>query len=397
MVATVAAGCSSSGSKSSSSGGSTTTYTIGVLTDLTGPASGDNQSLPTAIKAGVDVAASEGYHIKFDVGDAASSPSGALAAAKRLVEQDHVFAVIAISDLTFGAAPYLASKGIPVIGGAVDATEWTTDRNMFSVFGYPDYTKVETTDGQFFKLAGATDVGAIGYGAVPSAADSAKANQISVEAAGLKAGYLNAQFPLGSTNVGPDVLDMKNAGIDGLSVLLQQNTAFAMINDLRQQGVKLKAPLLADGYGHSLLSAGPGAIQSAQNVYFSLGFEPVEMHTAATQKFMNALKQAGFSGEPGLPEYLAYMSVDAFVAGLKAAGPNPTQASYINAMLGIRNYNGAGLYGGHTVGFAMDQRGIGGAGADGCLWFTLFKGRSFTLVPHADPICGTVIPGKKVS
>lgn len=396
-VVVAAAGCGSSATKSSPGAGHGTTYTIGVLTDLTGLASGDNQSLPKAIQAGVDVAASEGYHIRYVLGDSASSPAGALSAAQRLVNQDHVLAVIAISDLTFGAAPFLASKGVPVIGGAVDSTEWTTDRNMFSVFGYPDYTSVETTDGQFFKLVGATNVGAIGYGAVPSAADSAKANELSVKAAGLKAGYLNAEFPLGSTNVGPDVLQMKDAGIDGLSVLLQQNTAFAIINALRQQGVELKAPVLADGYGHALLDAGPGALQSAQGAYFSVGFEPIEMHTAATEKFARALTQAGFSGGPGLPEYLAYMSVDAFVAGLKAAGAHPTQAGLINAMVGIRKYDGAGLYGGHTVGFAMNQRGVGGSGADGCIWFTRFQGRSFNLVKGADPVCGTVVTGVKVS
>jgi branched-chain amino acid transport system substrate-binding protein len=284
-----------------------------------------------------------------------------------------------------------------VIGGAVDSTEWTTDRNMFSVFGYPDYTKVLSTTGQFFKQVGATNVGAIGYGIVPSAAESTKGTAISAENVGLKAGYIDAQFPLGSTNVGPVVLAMKSAGIDSLEILLQRNTAFDIITDLRQQGVNLKAPVLSDGYGQALLSAGPAAIQAAQNVYFLISWEPTEMHTAATEKFQSYLRGVGFNGGPGLPEYLMYTSFDALVKGLKAAGANPTHASIINAMLNIRNYDGAGMFGGHTVGFAMDQRGIGGAGADGCEWFTLFKGNAFTLVPGADPVCGTVIPGKTVS
>jgi branched-chain amino acid transport system substrate-binding protein len=37
------------------------------------------------------------------------------------------------------------------------------------------------------------------------------------------------------------------------------------------------------------------------------------------------------------------------------------------------------------------------AGADGCEWFTLFKGKAFTVVSGADPVCGTIIPGKTVS
>jgi branched-chain amino acid transport system substrate-binding protein len=368
-----------------------------VLTALTGPASASNKNLVYAVKAGVALGAAEGYNFKYFVADDTSTPAGALAGAQRLVREDHVLAVIAISDLTFGAAPYLASQGIPVIGGAVDSTEWTTDRNMFSVFGYPDYTKVLTTVGKFFKLVGANNIGAVGYGIVPSAALSTKGTAISAETAGLKAGYVNAQFPLGSTNVGPVVLSMKGAGIDGVDVLLQQNTAFAIITALRQQGVNLKAPVLADGYGQALLSAGPAAMQAAQNVYFQLTWEPTEMHTAATEKFQSYLRQVGFDGIPGLPEFLAYTSFDALIKGLKAAGTNPTHASLINALLNITNYDAAGLYGGHTVSFAMDKRGTGGAGADGCEWFTLFKGNTFHVVSGADPVCGTVIPGKSVS
>jgi branched-chain amino acid transport system substrate-binding protein len=393
----VLAACSSSSKSSSGASSNKPTYNIGVLTALTGAASASNKHLLPALKAGAALAASEGYNIKYTVVDDTSTPTGALAGAQQLVRVDHVLAVIAISDLTFAAAPFLEQQGIPVIGGAVDSTEWTTDRNMFSIFGYPDYSKVVSTAGNFFKLVGATNVGAIGYGIVPSAALSTKGTAISAQVAGLKTGYVNANFPLGSTNVGPIVIQMKSAGIDGVEILLQQNTAFDILTGLRDQGVTLKAPLLTDGFGQALFDAGPAAVQDAQNVYFTLSWEPVEMHTAATQKLQGFLQGASYKGIPGLPEYLAYISFDALAQGLKAAGPNPTHASLINALLGIRNYGAAGLFGGHTVGFAMDQRGKGGAGADGCAWYTILKGNSFDLVPGADPICGSVIPGKTVA
>jgi branched-chain amino acid transport system substrate-binding protein len=395
------AACGSSGSAgggsapASASAGSGTTYKIGVITDLTGALASVNKNVPQAIKAGTLTAADEGYTIKYVVVDGQSTPAGELSAAQRLVTQEHVLAVIPISDLAFAAAPYLTAHNIPVLGGAVDGPEWNTSKNMFSTFGFPDYAKVETTQGQFYKKVGATNVGAIGYGNVPSSAEAAKAASVSAQTAGLKTGYLNAQFPIGSTDVGPAVLQMKNAGIDGIEVALQRNTGFAIIKALRQQGVALKAPVLADGYGQDLLSAGPADIQNAQDVYFTVGWEPVEMHTPATEKFEAALKKAGYDGEPGLGEYLAYTAVDAFVAGLKAAGANVTQASLISALLTLRSYNPAGLYGDHTIGFAMDQRGLGGAG-NNCLYYTQFKGKTFSLVPGADPVCGTVIPGKKV-
>ena len=272
----------------------------------------------SALKAGIGLAGKDGYKIKYVTADTQSTPTGALTGAQKLVTEDHVFAVIAISDLTFGAVPFLAAKGVPVIGAAVDGAEWATNRNMFSTFGFPDYTKVPTTPGAFFKLVGATNVGIVGYGLVPSAAEAAKGAAISSREAGLKVGYLNAKFQLGSTNVGPDVLAMKHAGVDALSVLLQQNTGFAMVQGLRQQGVQLKAPLFSAGYGTDLLDAGAAAQQVAQGAYFSLSYEPVEMHTAATKQFQQALKTYANSTEtPGLNEYLAYTAVAAFEQGLE--------------------------------------------------------------------------------
>jgi branched-chain amino acid transport system substrate-binding protein len=136
--------------------------------------------------------------------------------------------------------------------------------------------------------------------------------------------------------------------------------------------------------------------QSAQGLYFATTYEPLEMHTAATQRFQNALKTyAGVTRDPTYAEYAGYVAVDAFVTGLKAAGSNPTQASYINTMLGITNYNAAGLWDGHSTSFALSDRGQA-EGADNCLWIVQYQGSVFKLVSGADPICGSVIPGKKV-
>jgi len=399
-VAMVVAGCSSSSKPASSvsaSSASAPTYTIGVLTDLTGLASSTELSVPLGVKAGVGLANSEGYNIKYVVADAATSPTGALAAAQKLVYEDHVFAVIAVSALTFSASSFLAAHGIPVIGASVDGSEWVTSKNMFSIDGTENFNKVYDVYGKFFKMEGVTNLAALGYGISPSSALSTKGTAASAEAAGIKVGYLNAAFPFGSTNVGPVVLAVKNAGSNGFYAGVETGTSFSLITSLRQQGVQMKAVLLPIGYGGDLLQGGPGAQQAAQGVYFIVSYEPVEMRTAATERFQKALKTyAGVTGDPTFNEYLAYLSVDGFVTGLKAAGAHPTQASFITAMLGINSYNADGLLGSHTLGFGLSQRGQN-AGADNCSWITVFSGESFHLVPGADPICGSVIPGKTVS
>jgi branched-chain amino acid transport system substrate-binding protein len=404
IVVVVAAACSSSAKSASPPGTSTAgtsasgkTLTIGVLTDVTGLGSPNNKTLPLGVKAGIGVATKDGYKINYVLADTQSSLTQALSAAQKLVEENHVFAVIADSSFTFAAAPYLLAHGIPVIGASEDASEWITDRNMFSVIGTSNYSNVYSNSGLFYKGVGVTNVASLGYSISPSSSESAKSWALSAEHYGIKTGYLNAQFPFGSTNTGPEVLAMKAAGVNGFDGAIETSTGFAMIQNLRQDGVNLKAAIFATGYGGDLAQGGPAATQIAQGFYFLSSFEPVEMRTSATQQFQTALgTYAGVTAEPTFAEYIGYTSVLALVDGLKAAGSKPTQASLTNALLGMGTFNGGGLYGSHSVGFALDLRG-NQSGPDNCWWITRYQGSTFHLVPGMDPLCGAVLPGLKVS
>ena len=118
------------------------------------------------------------------------------------------------------------------------------------------------------------------------------------------------------------------------------------------------------------------------------------MQTPATERLQNALRTySGVTEDPTYSEYWGYESVDGFVTGLKAAGSHPTRQSFISAMLSIRSYNPAGLYGNQSVGFAMDQRGQA-AGVGNCFWITKYEGDSFHLVPGMDPLCGSIVAGR---
>lgn len=392
VAAALIAGCGSS--TKTGTAGSSGTYTIGVMTDLTGAGASTDDTTPLGIKAGIGVAQAAGYHIRYVVADTGTTPSGALAAAQKLVEQDHVFAVIMISLVGFAASSWLTARGVPVIGGALDGPEWITSKNMFSVMGYQNYTQVVSTYGTLLKKLGVTNVASVGYAGDPASSDVAKALAQSAEAAGVKAGYVNAEFPIGSTNTEPIALAMKSAGVDGLVPSIANNSTFDLIGDLKDLGVPLKAAILATGYGGDLLTAGPAAAKSAQGLYFQFQYEPVEMHTAATERLQAALKTyAGVTGDPTWVEYMGYLSINAFTMGLQAAGKNPSQASLINAMLGIDSYDADGLFGSHSIGFSMAQRGKA-SGADNCLWMTQYRGSSFHLLPGLDPICGSVITAK---
>jgi ABC-type branched-subunit amino acid transport system substrate-binding protein len=392
-LAVLAAACSSTKSPATVTSGTKPSYTVGILADITGLGASSNKTVVQGVEAGIVLAKEAGYNIKYVVAD--TQTSNALSAAQQLVDEDHVFAVIACSSVTLTASRFLTSEGIPVIGAAEDGPEWITSLNMFSVFGPLNTTQVATTAGLFFKKEGVTNVGALGYSISPLSAEATEAAGVSATQAGLKAGYINANFPFGSTNVEPVALAMKAAGVNGVTASVEPNTGYALITALRQEDAPIKAVLLATGYGGDLLQAGPGALQAAQDVYFLSSFEPMEMHTAATEQFAKILKQVGITIDPTYAEYIGYTSIALLDQGLEGAGSHPTQAKLIRALAGIKSYNAAGLFGNRSLN--LGQRTNIAIGVDNCYWVTKLTGSTFHLVPGADPICGSIIPGKTVA
>lgn len=390
MLSLTLVGCGSSSSGASSTVGEHT-YTIGVLTDATGPGASVNGSSVQGVRAGIKLAARDGYTIKEIVADTGTNPGQVLTAAQNLVEQDKVIAVIAVSAVTFAAAPWLTSQNIPVLGWSEDGPEWLTSHNMFSPGGPSDPARAATTLNKFMRLLGVTNLGVVGYGYVLSA-EGAKSYADAAKSGGLKVGYLNDTVPLGSTNVQPLALGMKSAGVNGFIGLLEPNASLLTIQALRQEGVNLKAAVLFTGYGGDLEQAGPDVQAASNGSYFALQFEPVELHTAATEQFRKDLQSAGVtSGDPTFAEYMGYLSVDLLVHGLERAGVNPSRADLIKALNGINSYDAAGLLG--NLSLNLGARTPVPSGVDNCLWFVKETGATYQLVPGAEPVCGSVIPG----
>jgi branched-chain amino acid transport system substrate-binding protein len=387
--------CSSSGGSGAGSTGGTAgskTITIGVVTDLTGAASSGFTTDVKGIQAYANrinaAGGVNGYKIKYVVGDTTSTPTGALTAVQELVQHDNVFAIVENSSVFYGAEAYALQAGIPVVGSAIDGPIWTDPKNtnLFSAVGVINLDYMMLAEGQFMKSQGATKCASIGYSSSVSSQNSASDFIKSCQAAGVKSGYLNNQVPFGSTNVGPIALAMKAAGVDGLYLPIDPSTAFALVAALRQEGVKLKSVVLATGYGGDLL-ASKATVQAAQGDGFTTIGVPAESNTPATRQRAADLAKVGVTGPPTFAEQEAYLSMDAFADGLRAAGANHTRASFVKAMDGIKNYDANGLLAPEKISF-HDY-----APATGCIWVALLEGESFSVAPGM-PICA---PNVKVA
>ena len=112
--------------------------------------------------------------------------------------------------------------------------------------------------------------------------------------------------------------------------------------------------------------------------------------------FQKSLKTyAGVTGDPTFSEYNGYLAIAAMAAGLKAGGVNQTQSQLITTMLNLKGFDGEGLWGGHTLSFAMSDRGTMSS-VDNCIWFEHYVGSTFVPVQGFSPICGAIIPGVTV-
>ena len=131
-------GCGSGSSKnvSAESKLTGTPFVLGSICSCTGP-------LAASLGRSLDVVGAwakyvnahgglNGHPVKVVTEDDGQNPAKGLAAAKKLVEQDHVQAIVGeMSTVDTAWAGYVDSKGIPVVGGQpVDAT-FMTDANFF--------------------------------------------------------------------------------------------------------------------------------------------------------------------------------------------------------------------------------------------------------------------------
>jgi branched-chain amino acid transport system substrate-binding protein len=124
VVALVIAGCSSGGGSSPSSGSSTnaTSIPVGVIGSYSGPEASYLVGVQQTIQAWADSVAAaggiDGHKIQLYQYDDGGSTETAIQDVHRLIQQDHVVAIVgenSTADASWGS--YAESQGVPVVGG----------------------------------------------------------------------------------------------------------------------------------------------------------------------------------------------------------------------------------------------------------------------------------------
>ena len=323
-----------------------------------------------------------------------SGTANNLVASQDLVQNRKVFLVVNNSPFAFLGYRYLLDNGVPMLGGGYDGNEYGQPGNekLISILGNsaPVYG-AQYAPGfvDLMKKKGATKVGVVSYGASASSTAAAKNLQkYAVPAAGLEAAYTNTTVDFGTTDVGPLVLGMKNAGVDATYLPLVLSSNLAIIQSAAQNDLQFKLAVLATGYGQALLDQ-PASQAIGPEVLFAELWAPVELKNAATKQFQSDLtKYSSYRGVPDFGVYTGYLAADLMIKGLQAAGKNPTRDGYITASKGLNTWDAAGL---SCQPVDVSAQGFGTVPKTLCSWYLQIKNGKFVPYPNKNPIKGKLI------
>jgi len=335
------------GSSNAAPGVTSNSITVGSIANITGPLSSDFAPIVNGVQAYFSMINAQGgvdgrkLKLGFQEDDQGSGTTD-LAVAQKLVEQDHVFAVVGVGTPFFGGAKYLASQGVPTFGYAV-STDWQGHPSLFADFGsvlcFPCGAPGDAYTAQ---QLGATSIAVVAYG-VPQSAAACNAAITGMRSFGLNVTFTDTNFTFGA-DPSADVLQMKSHNVDLLFTCLDVTGNVAFARSLIQNGLTLKQ-VWFNGYDRNTLKQ-YGSLMNG--VY--LGLQHVPFESALTGLYpgldtyireMGKYQPSYTYNETALDGWIA---ADQFVTGLKAVGKHKlTQASLVKAVNAETAYNGAGL------------------------------------------------------
>jgi branched-chain amino acid transport system substrate-binding protein len=399
-VASIAVTAVGAGAQSSNAQGvSADTVKLGFIWPGTGPGAPNFEDSAKACQARVGAQNAKGgvngRKIDLQTVDDTTNPGTNLSGAKDLVQNRGVFAVVNNSPVAFASQRFLQGANVGYIGGGFDGNYYSQKGNENIIDaggnGSPPPEGIIFTNGtDVAKKLGATKIGSVGYGISPSSTGVAKDTQkYAAKASGLKPVYLNTAVDFGTTDVGPIVLGIKNSGADAVYLPLDGNTNLAIAQGLQQNGVNMKAVLMASGYGQAMLDSPITKTLNSADVVSQI-YKPAELTSdPAVKQFRADLKKyGGITGVPDYGAYTGYISCDLAITGLQQAGKNPTTKSFTDGIRNLGAYKAADLT---CTPLQMGLDTFGKTPTKSCQYFVTFKNGKFVVMNGGKPIFGKLV------
>jgi branched-chain amino acid transport system substrate-binding protein len=280
----------------------------------------NSQKVATAWATSVNAAGGiNGHPVNLIVKDDGSNPATALQDAKALVEQDHVMAIvgeISLADGAFGS--YVATKGVPVVGGASPEPVQGSNPDFFPS-GSP---LLPLVIGTLAEAKGKKNLGAMYCAESPVCAQLIPLAQGIGKTFGLK---VTPQKISGTApNYTAPCLTMKSAGVDALYIADNGPIVQRVIAGCKQQGYTPLNVVQASTTTNMLL-ADPNL---AGSLVAGTNANPYDVSLPAVKEFQDAVEKSypGLLKSPGFAydAYYPWTGGKLFEAAAKAANLTPS-------------------------------------------------------------------------
>lgn len=315
------------------------TIKIGIFGPMTGPAALFGKSVPgieSIYKQANDEGGINGRKIELVREDTGCDPSKGVAAVKKLISQEDVFAINggACSGVVMAVKPLIEQSGVPyvVMSAASAAISKDTIPNLF----HPVATTLTVAHTMVdFAMS---KPGMEKIAVVSSSDDWGKSNRDPV------VGYLDSKYHMkpvadltmdrGSSDATPQILKIRNSGAQAVMMLLYPAEAAVFVRDAYKYGLSI--PVIAPQSISLTDIASHAGKQAVKNLYvfyaYNKPFSSDEMQNwkKLIEKYYPGEKVENFS-------YLGMGSAIATVKALKEAGPDLTRQKFIDAMDNIKD------------------------------------------------------------
>lgn len=365
-LAVLAAGCSSSTSSSTTTttsasttttaasdsgspapGVTATSVTIGAISSRSGVLAGYFGQFVPGMTAYINTVNAEGgvNGRKIDLAynlDDGGSPSQFTQLSHTLIDQDHVFAVATASP--WFSPGYFASTATPTYGYNVTGN-WSPYPNLFASGGsVQDYNSATSTYAYFAKATGSKSLAFISYGpAIASSYNACSTAAKDMAAAGYKVSFVDVGAQLAGSFTS-DAQRLQQSGSDAIISCMQASDNVTLSRNIHQYGLTIKQ-LWLNGYDQALLDQYPSLMSgvymtNAGNVPFAAASNPTLY--PGMKAYMDAMKKYEPTYANSNVALSGWQAAALLVAGIKAAGKNPTQASVVSATNQITDFTAAG-------------------------------------------------------
>jgi ABC-type branched-subunit amino acid transport system substrate-binding protein len=330
---------------------------IVAVTDPTGSPYEDSvQGVLSYIKGVNDAGGVCGRQIKYveTIDDQAAS-SRNLLGARKLVEDDGVFAIAPIMTQSFGSASYLVEQGVPTFGWNIQV-EWSKGPNLFAQTGsyqcFQPVTKPTCPTGLWPYIAkslfNATKIAGMSYGSSPQSASCGDARKVSFDTFGPALGVQDVfedqslSFGFSPEALGPTIDRIKSEGVEVVVTCMDLGANIRILQAMQDAGLST-GMYWPNGYDQKAIDEFGDQIKNP--VFTGFEVRPFEVkQSPGMEAYQNTMKANGLP----LSEYTltGWINADLLVTGIRAAAQADgkfDRRAVVNAINALPSYSAGGI------------------------------------------------------